>query len=540
MCDAERDENVEVTVRKYENVIGRSRGMQMEIMEVKINGNELIDHLIQCASLAIPHEWNVVWSSHARQICVNTSERDTLTLMTDFSAVLDHDVQDRLDTAVPCRSNQCVFLATHSPRTITLENGVEKRVQENDIWHMWFSNGGTLDGNYYTHSVCTWHIVKKYKSESSGNLKKLNFFTDGCSEQYKSRRTAYFVAEIAKEMDVVVTHNYAPTASFKTMIDGQGNVTKALYRRLERSEEEDTRCPTTYDLFKLLTLTYPQVPKEVDDCKKYDMTITHRYHRFLVDECDATEEMKERARLKGDVIITHYNEEKWDAPKVNGIKKLYCLIGTVKDGKEVLRSREHSCFCQQCMAGYFEDCLYAEISGQLNEEEAKKLPFKEKLIKANHISDELLKLNFFKGNIPHHPVIIAVPRDTVEQSNDPYVLGIMTKKVNQLCNENVNEYIIDGIKERKIIKKGTWCVTVKFLHKMNDAVGDFNIPVKAKEIIVPINDIYFPGKDTLLDRESYVTCAVRPLLLDSGQSVNIYTPESTVIDTIRASLSIVL
>ena len=160
--------------------------------------------------------------------------------------------------------------------------------------------------------------------------------------------------------------------------------------------------------------------------------------------------------------------------------------------------------------------------------------------KANHISDELLKVNFFKGNIPDHPVIIAVPRDTVEQSNDPYVLGIMTKKVNQLCNENVNEYITDGIKKRKIIKKGTWCVTVKFLHKMNDAVGDFYIPVKAKEIIVPINDIYFPGKDTFLDRESYVTCAVCPLLLDSGQSVNIYTPESTVIDTIRASLSIVL
>lgn len=253
MCDAERDENVEVTVRKYENVVGRSRGVQMEIVEVKMNGDELMDHLIQCASLAIPHEWNVVWNSHARQICVNKSGRDTLTLMTDFSAVLDHDVQDRLNTAVPCRSNQCVFLATHSPRTVTLDNAVEKRVQENDIWHMWFSSGGMLDGNYYTHSVCTRHIVKKYKSESSGNLKKLNLFTDGCGEQYKSRRTAYFVAEMAREMDMIVTHNYAPTASFKTMVDGQGNVTKALYRRLEKSEEEGTRCPTTYDLFQLFS-----------------------------------------------------------------------------------------------------------------------------------------------------------------------------------------------------------------------------------------------------------------------------------------------
>jgi hypothetical protein len=78
LCDAERDEDIEVTVRKYEKVMGRSRGAQMEIVEVKMNGSELMDHLIQCASLAIPHEWNVIWNSHARQICVNTSLRDTV------------------------------------------------------------------------------------------------------------------------------------------------------------------------------------------------------------------------------------------------------------------------------------------------------------------------------------------------------------------------------------------------------------------------------------------------------------------------------
>jgi hypothetical protein len=77
------------------------------------------------------------------------------------------------------------------------------------------------------------------------------------------------------------------------MVDGQGNVTKALYRRLERSEEEGTRCPTTYDLFKLFTSRYPQTPKAVEDAKKNALTITHRYHRFLVDDCDATQEMRD-------------------------------------------------------------------------------------------------------------------------------------------------------------------------------------------------------------------------------------------------------
>jgi hypothetical protein len=40
LCDAERDEDTEVTVRKYENVVGRSRGAQMEIVEFKMNGND--------------------------------------------------------------------------------------------------------------------------------------------------------------------------------------------------------------------------------------------------------------------------------------------------------------------------------------------------------------------------------------------------------------------------------------------------------------------------------------------------------------------
>ena len=230
MCNIERSKDVEVIVRKYENVLGRSRGMQYEIVEVKMNGNELIEHLIHCAKLAIPHEWNVKWNAHARTVCVNTSSTEVLTLMTDFSAVLDHDVQDRLNTAVPCRSNQCIFLATHSPRSIVLKNGTLKRIQDNDVWHIWSAQGGVLEANIYYHSVSTRHIVNEYEDL---NLSRINIFTDGCAEQYKSRRNAYFVAALAEDFNVVVTHNYAPTASFKTMVDGQGNVTKAFYRKLE-------------------------------------------------------------------------------------------------------------------------------------------------------------------------------------------------------------------------------------------------------------------------------------------------------------------
>ena len=418
----------------------------------------------------------------------------------------------------------------------TLENGVDKRIQKNDVWHIWFGNGGTLDGNFYTHSISARHIVKKYMMESSEKLKKLNFFTDGCGEQYKSRRTAHFIAEFAKEMDIIVTHNYAPTASFKTMVDGQGNVTKALYRRLERSEEEGTRCPTTYDLFNLFTSKYKQTPKHVEDTKKNALTITSRYHRFLVDDCDATEEMRERATKIGDVIITNFNEEKWDAPKLNGIKKLFCVIGTTKNEEAILHSREHSCFCQQCIEGEFQGCLYAETSGILKEEVVKKLPFKERK-KKDVFSDEYLKLEFFKGNVPKIPVIVALQKDDSEIDGNPYVLGILIKKVKQICNEITNENLINGIKGKKIIKKGTWCMTIKFLHENTDIEGEYYIPVKAKEIKIPVTDVYFPGKDSDLNRETYIKCTVRSIIQVTGQTMNIYTPENSSMNIIKTAMS---
>ena len=229
-----------------------------------MNGDELLDHIIHCAVLAIPHEWNVIWNAHARTICVNKSNNAVLNLMTDFSAVLDHDVQDKLNTAIPCRSNQCIFLATHSPQLITLENKYCKRIQENDVWHFWSAQGGVLEANIYYHSVCTRHIIK---SLSNIELERVNTFTDGCAEQYESRRNAYFLTSLAEDVGVTVTHNYAPTASFKTMVDGQGNVTKAFYRKLERSEKEGTRCQTTYQLFLLFVTKYPLTPGVVEDSK---------------------------------------------------------------------------------------------------------------------------------------------------------------------------------------------------------------------------------------------------------------------------------
>lgn len=535
LCNAERNVDCVVTVRKYENVPGRSRGMQMEIVEVKMNGDELLEHLIHCATLAIPHEWNIKWNAHARTICVNTSKADVLTLMTDFSAVLDHDVQDRLNTAIPCRSNQCIFLATHSPRIVELQNEVQKRVQENDVWHFWSAQGGALDTNAHYHSVCTRHILDEY---SFLNLRRVNIFTDGCGEQYKSRRAAYFVGALAEERNMVVTHNYAPTASFKTMVDGQGNVTKAFYRKLERSEEEGTRCPTTYDLFKLFTSKYPLTPDFVDDVNRNPMTVTRRHHRFLVDKSNATPEMMMRAETQKDVIITDIITERWDAPPLNGIKSVFSLIAAAVDGKVRLFSRPHTCFCSNCMRGEFTECLHAAISGNLKEEKLQKLPFKETVARKNCLSEVLQRVNFFKGVIHadgDENIIIAIPCMRTDSNDDPFVLGLMTKKIKETKEDLEVEHLIDGNVQKTTIKKGTWCITFKYLYCKNALENEYYIPVKSKEIKISVLDVYYPADQSDVTRNNYLTCLVQRSVLDSQVSV-VYILDSDKLDELRSSM----
>ena len=167
-----------------------------------------------------------------------------------------------------------VVLASNSPQYITVGE-VNKRIQMNDVWHCWSSQGGVIEANYYCHSVVVRHLMQHY---TPLGIKRLNVFTDWCAEQYKSRRNAYFIAELAKEYSITATHNFAPTASFKTMVDGQGDLVKSTYRSLEKNEVEGTRCPNTYDLFKLLISSYPLTPDPAPDSTRRLMTITGRLH----------------------------------------------------------------------------------------------------------------------------------------------------------------------------------------------------------------------------------------------------------------------
>ena len=83
-----------------------------------------------------------------------------------------------------------------------------------------------------------------------------------------------------------------------------------LEKTLEKNEVDGTRCPITYDLFNLFTSKYPLTPAPLVDSTRRLMTITGRYHRFLIDTDNATQAMRDRAKAAGDIIITDYMNER--------------------------------------------------------------------------------------------------------------------------------------------------------------------------------------------------------------------------------------
>jgi hypothetical protein len=136
------------------------------------------------------------WGEHTRrQSCPKI-----LNILSDFSAVLDHDFQDRLNCAIPAHSNQDVFIVSHSPRHIEIGEGICHRIQENNVWNIFAATGTgqKLKANYFFPTVAVIHILNYYRFFFlQSSFHAVCMFTDGCASEYKSRRNTRAVGYLA-------------------------------------------------------------------------------------------------------------------------------------------------------------------------------------------------------------------------------------------------------------------------------------------------------------------------------------------------------
>ena len=191
------------------------------------------------------------------------------------------------------------------------------------------------------------------------------------------------------------------------------------------------------------------------------------------------------------------------------------------------------------MDGEFESCRFSDISGKLHEEVIRKLPFKDNVIRKDSASEEEKRIDFFKGPLPlrnTQQIIIAIPTEKKDINDDPFVLAIMTKNIKELSKEMPSEYIIGGVKNKTVMKKGVWCMTAKLLFSSHVVENEYFIPVKSREIKIPLDDVYFPTDSQDTNRENYISCNLRSTLLETGQVSNVYVVDCGSLDAIRACM----
>jgi hypothetical protein len=332
------------------------------VVEVKMNGKQLMAHLREVLRKYLPHRWAAKWDLHNRQRFLETFPAGTLSMMTDFSAMYDNNPQYRLNSAIPEHSLQDVWVVSHSPRMVKLPNGTERRVIDNDIYHFWATScTGKLENNHYYHLKCFEWLLGYCRDVLKLIIEFISFFTDGCAAQYKLRRNALMLCELAVRLGIVVDHTYAPTACFKTVVDSAGNDAKEFMRKLERDEVEGARAPTARDVFTTLRDKMPQ-PEARDEASCSLLSFTRRIHVLLVDISDA------RASDFDDpfIIVTNQREEQKDCRAIAGIQSIYNLQARPESSSAsppCVWLRDHPCACDSCQARDRGACATTAVSG---------------------------------------------------------------------------------------------------------------------------------------------------------------------------------
>ena len=65
----------------------------------------------------------------------------------------------------------------------------------------------------------------------------------------------------------------------------------------------------------------------------------------------------------------------------------------------------------------------------------------------------------------------------------------------------------------------------------------YYIPLKAKEIKIPLSDIYFPGEESNINRNNYLTCITHIVVDENNQNDITYIIDSSSIDKLRNAMT---
>lgn len=251
-CPIEWDNTKPATWKEWRpRIEADGKSYQKEMRTIEGTREGLMLRLKAIFTEGDPHAWVDSWQTHQRHMVYATFESNELCISTDFSAQFDHKCAWTLTCEHPPRSNQAVYVVTHSPRT----DDTGERVVTTDIWRI-FSE---VKGDSLFHNTALAQIVEFYKERL--DLERVHVFTDGCRGQYKGKRNFCRIASFPSEhQGVHLLHHFAASHHFKGPHDAYGKDPKFLGRMAERHQR--VRLATTHNLYTFCIETMP-APKKL-------------------------------------------------------------------------------------------------------------------------------------------------------------------------------------------------------------------------------------------------------------------------------------
>jgi hypothetical protein len=287
---------------------------------------------------------------------LDTYDDETIIIHVDFSANYKCKPNYQETCGAGEDAIQLVFIVSHSPKVVQHSKGYMHRIQENESHCFWGEKAkGEIDTNYHFYNACLERVIQHYKdrfAQAGKQLRNVFVLTDGCAAQFKSRKNAWHIKNMAELFDLDnFIHTYAPTSCFKCCCDNEGGCNKRCLDWLELTCQ--IRANTAFLCFKALVEKQPKLSRLHDDQRKL-MTITSRTHYFVIDA-----KWREHALYAGveNIVFTNFEAEEVNATKVVGIKSLYQLRS---DKSGTLYRRDTACWCSSCIKGDFETCLGLE------------------------------------------------------------------------------------------------------------------------------------------------------------------------------------
>ena len=189
------------------------------------------------------------------------------------------------------------------------------------------------------------HIILHYKKQLS-NLIKVYAFSDGCTEQYKSRFSAYEMTFLPKLCGVNILHTFAPTACFKNCTDTTGARSK---REMKHDERAGTvRANDAFAVYEHMNDNYSFDLMHSKECKSVSsFQIKRDYHRFIVNQNQYVPDLMDK---HGDKIITVTapNCDK-NNKAIPNIRQTYQWRFDMSFEPGCMEFRQTTCFCQSCL-----------------------------------------------------------------------------------------------------------------------------------------------------------------------------------------------